>query len=112
VKFATYAVPWILGEIRGALRQADRNTVSLDDSYEEEQQALLDTIAGESDIDLGRLDLRLAMQNIGYEEQKLICLRYYRDKTQAETAVLLHKSQAQISRMERHALDVLRERLS
>ena len=53
-------------------------------------------------------DIRFAIDSMNQEEQKLIMLRFFRDKTQQETACLLNKSQAQISKMERRALDHLR----
>lgn len=111
-KFSTYAVPWILGEIRSTLRHAHWDMVSLDETHDEGQAALAEVVAGEGGTDLTSLDLRLAIQGLCPEEQLLICLRYYRDKTQRETAALLHKSQGQISKIERHALEKLRKKLS
>ena len=69
--------------------------------------SLLECLQGAGGVDLERVDLRLAMQRLPQDAQTLICLRYFRDHTQAETAQLLHRSQTQISRMERRALDQL-----
>lgn len=106
VAFITYALPWAIGEMRRALKASreQRAAVSLEQHETDEGKTLLDTICGTENIDFSRLDLRLAIQSLTKEEQLLICLRYFRDKTQSETAVLLHKSQAQISRMEQKAL--------
>ena len=63
-------------------------------------------------VDLNMIDLRVAFDKLGKEAQALLVLRYFRGKTQKETAALLGKSQAQISRMENLTLDQLRELLS
>lgn len=63
-------------------------------------------------IDMEAIDLRMALERLTQEEQRLICLRFFRDKTQQETACLLGKSQTQVCRMERRALDRLREMLA
>lgn len=111
-KLITYAVPWILGEMRRAIRKAESSACSLDKPMDGESQTLHDVLAGSEGVDIGRLDLRLALSRLKHEEQILICLRYFRDKTQKEAAAMLGKSQAQISRMERHALDALHVLLS
>lgn len=110
VKLITYAVPWILGEMRRAIRRTE--AYSLDQPMEEDGQTLHDVLAGGLGVDIGHLDVRIALSRLNPEEQNLILLRYYRDKTQKEAAVLLGKSQAQVSRLERRALDVLHDLLS
>lgn len=110
-KLATYAIPWILGEMRRALRKIESSVYSLDKETEE-GQTLHDLLASEDWLNIQHIDLRLALAKLNKEEQILICIRYYRDRTQRESAALLGKSQAQISRMERHALDTLHRLLS
>ena len=107
VKLMTYAVPWILGEMRKAMKKAASSMCSLDESLSEEGMTLYDIVAGHMQVDIGSIDLRFALSRLTQEEQALICLRYFRDKTQKETSLLMGRSQAQISRMERHALDTL-----
>lgn len=109
VRLITYAVPWILGEMRRTLRElyGMRDALSLEEAGED-RPSLLDTLRSGEGVDFEALSLRMAMQQLSREEQLLLCLRYDREKTQKETAVLLHRSQAQISRMERRALDQLR----
>ena len=150
VQLTTYAVPWVLGEMKLALRCAldgtgaqakraqilrceealVRHQASIPrteevaacamnsimqaakamerplsvEAIEEEGRAL----PGEDDIDLDRLALRMALPLLAPQERGVLLLRYYRDLTQQETARLLGKSQAQISRLERRALDALR----
>ena len=107
VHLITYAVPWVLGEMRRTLRSMQFRCLSLEEERGEESRTLLECLQGAGGVDLERVDLRLAMQRLPQDAQTLICLRYFRDHTQAETAQLLHRSQTQISRMERRALDQL-----
>ncbi|MBQ7886318.1 MAG: sigma-70 family RNA polymerase sigma factor [Clostridia bacterium] len=111
-KLITYAVPWILGEMRRMIRKAESSACSLDQPMDTENRTLYDVLPGGNGVDIGRIDLRLALSRLNPDEQILICLRYYRDKTQKETAEVLGKSQAQISKLERHALDALHTMLS
>ncbi|MEG1427317.1 MAG: sigma-70 family RNA polymerase sigma factor, partial [Oscillospiraceae bacterium] len=55
-----------------------------------------------------RLSLLQSMEKLSEEEQKLIFLRYYKNKTQRETAELMGCSQVQISRKEKKILLYLR----
>ena len=158
-EFPTYAVPWILGEMKKALRNAVDSTgavrrsrkimrdvhtlsvelgreprmreiaeycnvsaaeimhilesaslpVSLDGSSEADERSLMDTLSGGSGTDLDTLDIRMALSGLPEKERQVIILRYYRDYTQKETAAILKCSQAQASRIERRALDCLRQ---
>lgn len=83
--------------------------VSLD-ADEEGVAPLEERLAG-GEIDIEAVDLRMALGRLSQEERRLILLRYYADKTQKETAEAMHKSQAQVSRIERRALDALRAML-
>lgn len=114
VKLSSYAVPWILGEMRKTRRSIlkSREHFSLEEEKAGEHQSLLDVLSGQDDVDIQQIDLRMAMQSLEESERILICLRYFRDKSQKETAILMRKSQAQISRMERRVLDRLKERLA
>ena len=161
VQFVTYAVPWVLGEMRrtmvrendgtGACRQLQsirrqeralfqrlgreprlnelaqecglepmeivRMTEAAQrpktlDGEEGEAPLLSFRLCGEAGISLEKVDVRLALEQLDEEARRLIVLRFYRDRTQKEAALLLGKSQAQVSRMERRALDQLKKRLS
>lgn len=107
----TYAVPWILGEMKRAVRMGDKaQQLSLDAEYG--KSSLREQLTGEAGIHISYIDLHIAMQKLPDEEHFLLCLRYYRDLSQTETGTLMKKSQAQISRIERRALDHLREILA
>ncbi|MBQ2833361.1 MAG: sigma-70 family RNA polymerase sigma factor [Clostridia bacterium] len=108
VHLRTYAVPWILGEMKKAAKQYITADASLDQLRGEEGSSLADRLVDPSYTDPELLNLRLALPDLPPEEQLVILLRYTRDKTQKETACLLRKSQTQISRIERKAIDRLR----
>ena len=161
VGFLSYAVPWILGEMRKALHHAvdttgavrrgreimrKIRTLSIDlgreprvqeiaeycrippaeivrilesasipqslDGQGGDGRPLVDILPDRSGVDLEALDVQIALSNLSEKEKRVIILRYYRDHTQKETAEILKCSQAQTSRLERQALDHLRQALS
>lgn len=116
VRFVTYAVPWALGEMRGALRSACAQDgvrmLSLDDAGEDPQGRPLEETLPGGELSVERVALRLALERLTPQERKLISLRFFEDRTQRETARLLQRSQGQVSRMESRALDRLRALLS
>jgi RNA polymerase sporulation-specific sigma factor len=57
------------------------------------------------------LALEEAVKSLGEREKKILKLRYYRGKTQMEVADEIGISQAQVSRLEKHALKVMRQYL-
>ena len=58
-----------------------------------------------------RLSLREAIEDLPERERQVILLRYYRNFTQDQCARVLGVSQVQISRIERKAVQQLREKL-
>ena len=171
VKFSTYAVPMIIGEIRRYLRDnsAIRVSRSLRDTaykaiyakehYEKKhlREATLQEIAAEIGIPkeeivfaldaiqtpmslqepvysdgedalyvmdqisdkknleenwVEELALKAAMERLGEREKFIIRLRFYEGKTQMEVAEEIQISQAQVSRLEKHALKVMRNYLT
>jgi RNA polymerase sporulation-specific sigma factor len=60
---------------------------------------------------LENIALREAVRTLTPREQKIIALRYYKDKTQMEIAAEIGISQAQVSRVEKAALEKLRKQL-
>ena len=55
--------------------------------------------------------LRAALEKLPERERQVIALRYYHGMTQQACARVLHVSQVQVSRLERRAVDALREML-
>lgn len=58
-----------------------------------------------------RLDLAAGLSSLPAEEQRLIQLRYFQGLTQTQTAAVLHKSQVQVSRLEKKILQALRRKI-
>lgn len=170
VKFSTYAVPMIIGEIRRYLR--DNNSIRISRSVrdlayralqareeltrEKEKEPSVDEIAAKlgekrelvlrameaiiepislyepvysengdsiyvmdqlSDSSAGdehwleNIALRDAMNKLGERERKIIEMRFYRNKTQMEIAESIGISQAQVSRLEKGALERMRSQI-
>lgn len=55
--------------------------------------------------------LRAVIQRLPERERQVVALRYYHGMTQQNCARVMHVSQVQISRLERRAVDLLREYL-
>ena len=170
VKFSTYAVPMIVGEIKRYLR--DRNSLRVsrfirDMAYkvlktreeieERDEEAtiekiaealqtterevvyaldaisdsisiyepvynksgdtllLMDQLCDEKNTDeiwTERVALGEAMEKLGERERKILYLRYYEGKTQTEISEEVGISQAQVSRLEKNALQNIRLNIS
>ncbi len=170
VKFSTYAVPMIIGEIRRYLRDNNPIRVSRsirDTAYralsikeritsltgreptveeiakelnlpkEDISMALdaildpvslqepiyhdgtdavfvMDQVKDEKNIDdswLEKISLKEAMHKLGTREQHILNLRFYEGKTQMEVAKEIGISQAQVSRLEKNALNHMKKHL-
>lgn len=170
VKFSTYAVPMIIGEIRRYLR--DNNTIRISRSVRElayralqareelialkESEPTVDEIAkrlgekkesvlhameaiiepislyepvfndngdtlyvmdqladssGGDEVWLENIVLKEALKQLSERERKIINLRFYQNKTQMEIASEIGISQAQVSRLEKGALEKMRKQL-
>lgn len=74
---------------------------------------LMETIAaGNTEIDnIDRIALGEALKKATAQEQRLIALRYFEDKTQSETAQVLGISQVQVSRLEKKTLAKIKMRM-
>ncbi len=60
---------------------------------------------------LARIALKEAIDNLNEREKKIIRLRFFEGRTQMEVAEEIHISQAQVSRLEKGALDRIRKNL-
>lgn len=170
VKFSTYAVPMIIGEIRRYLR--DNNTIRVsrsmrdlaykalqareelsktllreptvediakkigepEDAVSRAMEAIIEPVSlydsvfndgGDSiyvidqisdhsvddDIWLEDIALREAMKKLGKREKKIIDMRFFNGKTQMEIAEEIGISQAQVSRLEKGALEMIKKQI-
>ena len=60
---------------------------------------------------LASITLREAIDSLNEREKKIIRLRFFEGRTQMEVAEEIHISQAQVSRLEKGALDHIRKRI-
>lgn len=60
---------------------------------------------------INQLFLKQLLNELGEREKKLICLRYFANKTQSEVGHVLGISQVQVSRMEKKILQELRKKI-
>ena len=130
VRFSTYGVPMIVGEIRRYLRDNSTMRVSRamrDTAYKvlqakeaylakHQKEPTVDEIA--RILDIKREDVVFALDAILepvslYEprEQKILSMRFYHSKTQMEVSEEIGISQAQVSRLEKNALRQIRKEL-
>ncbi len=169
VKFSTYAVPMIIGEIRRFLRDstsvrvsrslrdvaykvlksrekliegkaeepsldeiaedigiplaevvcaldAISDTMSLDEpAYNDGQDSIMimDQISDTSKIDeVERITLMQSLNELSKREKQILLMRYFIGKTQVEISNEVGISQAQVSRLEKNALNTLKKTIS
>lgn len=171
VKFSTYAVPMIIGELRRYLRDYNpirvprslrdiaykalkaKESISAKNSHEPSVEEIakeigedpklvarsldailepmslyepiysdngdsvyvLDQIKDENSNDEAWLDniaIKNAISSLGERERKILMMRFYRGKTQTEVSEEIGISQAQVSRLEKSALDKMRKQMS
>ena len=58
---------------------------------------------------LDRIALQIAIEKLPQREQKVIALRFFHGLTQSDCARILSVSQVQVSRLERRAVEELRQ---
>lgn len=61
---------------------------------------------------INKMCLDNLIKNLNEREQKIIMLRYYKEKTQTEVAKILGITQVQVSRLEKKILLNMREKIS
>lgn len=84
--------------------------VSLDHGGEDGEPLPVPSASGEDAL-IDRLALRQCLSELSGEDREILLLRYFRRKTQCETAQILGMTQVMVSRRERKLLKELREQL-
>lgn len=84
--------------------------VSLDQGGEDGEPLSVPSASGEDAL-IDRLALRQCLSELSGEDREILMLRYFRRKTQSETAQILGMTQVMVSRRERKLLKELREQL-
>lgn len=103
-----------IGEIAAACDMPIWQTAALMQMAEimriEDQQAELPAQLDKAMED--RVAFRMALDALEAQERQVVLLRYYRGMSQTETAKTMGKSQTQISRIERRAMDHMKTMLT
>ena len=100
VKLSTYAVPYVLGEIKRFIR--DDGPIKVSRSINENEEEII----------TNKLVIRQLMNELEDREKQIILLRFFKEKTQTEVANILGISQVQVSRIERKILNSMKEKLT
>ena len=92
--------------------QAAQPAMSLTPEGREDAEHQLDIPVESPEEELAdKIGLAEVLESLPEEDRLLIRLRFYANRTQSETAKVLHTTQVQISRRERKILKVMRDRL-
>ena len=97
--------------ILGLAIQAAQPAMSLTPENEEEDRQMDIPVESPEEALAERISLEEVLHTLPEQDRQLIRLRFYGNKTQSETAKVLHTTQVQISRRERKILVQLRRRL-
>lgn len=89
--------------INKTIYQGEGNEITLEDKLPDDKD--------ESEQIVNHMLMEELMEMLGEEEEKLIRLRYYENKTQTEVARCLGVSQVQVSRLEKRILRKMRAHL-
>ena len=119
VRFSTYGVPMILGEIRRFLRDNTPMRVSRsvrEPAYTDgdDTLAIMDRVQEASCEESWISDIMFkdTVQALTPRERRIIALRYLSGQTQMQVAQAIGISQAQVSRLEKCALNHIKEQIS
>lgn len=92
--------------------QAAQPAISLTPENPEDGEHQMDIPVDSPEEELAeRISLAKVLEELPQEDRLLIQLRFYANRTQSETAKILHTTQVQISRRERKILTRMRSRL-
>lgn len=122
VKLSTYAVPYILGEIKKFIR--DDGIIKISRSIKELGfKVLMESINDESnerkifsEFDeqtkiVEKITVEELVENLNTRDKEIIKLRFYKEKTQRQVGEILGISQVQVSRIEKRILSDFKEKL-
>lgn len=96
-------------------KQASQTT-SLSEQLNENENNVPELYLGAMDQNLDHVelkkDLKAAMEVLSEQQKQVIYYRYFEDLTQSKIAALLGVSQMQISRLEKSALEKIRDKMA
>ncbi len=91
-----------------AVREPDSlNKEVFDDSKEELEMKLQDNYSEDKIVD--KIFISGILKSLSFREQQILLLRYYKGKTQDEISKIVGVSQVQVSRIEKKAIQRIRE---
>ena len=90
-----------------------KNPLSLTAEYDENGNLELDVPVDDIQYEISeRLSLEQALTLLENRDREIIRLRYYKCKTQTQTAKILNMTQVQVSRREKKILSIIREKMA
>ena len=126
VKLSTYAVPYMIGEIKidkedvslaleatshvesienaSYINHKDGNSISLIEK--------ISTDKNEEELIANKLTVKQLIEGLKKRDKEVIMLRFYKEKTQSEVAKILGITQVQVSRIERKILNNMKLQLT
>ena len=122
VKLSTYAVPYVLGEIKKFIR--DDGIIKVSRSVKElgfkvlmesindgnNERKIFSEFDEQSKI-VDKITIEELVENLNMRDREIIKLRFYSEKTQMQVAEILGISQVQVSRIEKRILNDMKEKL-
>ncbi|SEI86397.1 Helix-turn-helix domain-containing protein [Propionispira arboris] len=116
IPFAGYAKAKIYGDIRTLFKQNRRNWQrELSTEYETAGQPILDQLVsptGNTNSIIDKIDMQALLTQLPLKQKQVLWQTIIHDKTQKETALLMHLSQQAIASLQKKALNTLRQWLS
>lgn len=86
---------------------ASMHTKSLDSEEDIKQKVFCEI----EEKTINKIAILQAIEKLQFEEKQIILLRFFKDKTQCETARILGLTQVQVSRKEKNVLNALKKQL-
>ena len=115
IPFAGYAKAKIYGDIRTLFKQNRRNWQrEVSTEYETAGQSILDQLVSplvNINNSIDKIDLQALLTQLPLKQKQVLWQTIIHDKTQKETALLLHLSQQSIASLQKKALSTLRKQL-
>ena len=109
-----YAIPMIMGELRRHLRDSGSVRVSRsmrDTAYHAMKAKEELTVKLNREPTVEEIAFKEALKKLSEREKRILSLRYFKGKTQTEVAEEIGISQAQVSRIEKGAIDSIKREL-
>jgi len=101
---------WLLGIARNLVRDHQRRSIQRGLPVSVDDETLVERAGDGGDPDL-REDIRIAMEALTEDQQMVVTLRFLLDRSIAETAVAMSRSEDAVKLLQRRALAALQRQL-